>query len=1105
MADEDVLQDKPRERAVVHARARRQGAKGGSNAEARLAALRAGRPEVLSPAPSPVIPGASNWMPLGPSAIPNGQTYSGARVLVSGRVTEILVHPTTPSTLFVATARGGVWKTEDGGRTWMPRSDNEASLAIGAMALAPSSPDVLYAGTGEGNIYYYRTTFELSSINESYQGVGILKSTDGGGTWISQATAELSGACCYALAVHPTDPDTAFVATSRGLYRTVDGGGTWTSLTNGLPAISSTVIAATDVVIDPTAPDTVHVAFWAGGVYRTANATATNPSFSSVAGLPASISRVSLAIAPSAPSTVYATTATAGDGFGGLYRIVGGTFQAITLGGTAIDSYGAYTAGLAVDISTPDIVYVSGVSLYKAVRDTATGTWAVSDIGGPFHPDNHAIATHPTNHLHVYAGTDGGVYESLDGGATWDDAINSGLSLTQFEFINQHPVSPAVVFGGTQDNGTEQFRNSVVFHHAADGDGGAVLVDQASPKNVLHTYYGTAVERSTQGGAFGTFATNVSAGLAGGSLFYPPMEADATDPSNVAFGTDRLCLDDSQGVGGWPTQVTLPGISGVVSAIDYVNSSLIYAATSSGQVYRAVRSGTTWTAARISTTPLPSRWIWDVASRPDNADHVVVVMAGFGSPHVYEGTVATGGGSAAWADVSGTAPARLPDIPVNSLQIDPVTPDTMYVGTDIGVFRTRDAGMTWVSYNNGLPNTAVYDLKLHGPSRLLRAATHGRGLWERKVDATTAPNVELFVRDHLMDTAHASPAPGVAAAFADPLHGVTLGQQLWWWMCADAKIDSPEGLPPSYQIPVSSVDYVAFEARLAHRSVKRQRSNRLYVQVHNRGPVPATDAIVKALYANATSGLPDLPADFWTRFPGDSLDPTSRWTPIGSAQTAAPVRQALPAVVEWNWTPPATTAEHTCLLVVVDSAADPIPTAHRVTNIAQLVTSERRVGLRNLHVVDAPPGPSPTLAELGLRVLSSTDLFAFSITGRGWKAGLLIPRTVAEKLDGERFERRKLDKPLAAALDARREAWECAGRSVKRQRVFDDPVLVMFGGAGRSLLRRLPAGRAGVTAFLVLYPDASAVPGTLTVVQQSRKQVVGGNTFVLRRQKARKG
>jgi hypothetical protein len=252
--------------------------------------------------------------------------------------------------------------------------------------------------------------------------------------------------------------------------------------------------------------------------------------------------------------------------------------------------------------------------------------------GGTIHPDNHAFAGHPTDHLTIYAGNDGGIYKSTDGGATWDDRINEGITITQFEFIGQHPTSDAMVIGGTQDNGTEMFRNHPAFYHSADGDGGAAGVDASDPRNVIHTYYSASPERSTQGGKFGSYSP-ISSGLLGGSLFYPPFAYDETNAQNLAFGTDRINLDSSQGTGSWPTKVTLPGITGRVSAIHYPNSNLIYAGTSAGRVYRLTKSGASWTATAIHAAPLPSRWIWDISTLPGDTNTLVVVMAGFGTPH----------------------------------------------------------------------------------------------------------------------------------------------------------------------------------------------------------------------------------------------------------------------------------------------------------------------------------------------------------------------------------------------------------------------------------------------------------------------------------------
>ena len=167
-------------------------------------------------------------------------------------------------------------------------------------------------------------------------------------------------------------------------------------------------------------------------------------------------------MSPSNPGRVFAVVSDAGDFLSGIYRTTLAatpTWQTLTLAGAPIDVYGAYTLNVAVDLSTPEIIYVSGVSLYRLVRNSS-GDWEATDIGGVIHPDNHALATHPTDDLTIYAGNDGGVYRSTDGGASWDDSINTDLCIAQFEFIDQHPTSDAVAIGGTQDNGTEQFRGT---------------------------------------------------------------------------------------------------------------------------------------------------------------------------------------------------------------------------------------------------------------------------------------------------------------------------------------------------------------------------------------------------------------------------------------------------------------------------------------------------------------------------------------------------------------------------------------------------------------------------------------------------------------------
>jgi len=1055
-------------------------------ADLRLAAIEASRG--LSPFNetnmTPATPGGSNWVELGPTAVPNGQTYGSAHVLVSGRVTEIVQHPTNPLIIYIASARGGVWKTIDGGLTWVSTSDNQASLAIGALAISKSNPQVLYAGTGEGDIYYYRLIYPLNSINASYEGAGVLKTTNGGTSWVLQGQSQFTGACFYKIAVNPTNDNIAFGATNRGLFRTTNGGTTWTQLTNGLPAISSAIVACCDIVIHPTNPNIAYCAFWAKGIYKTTNASAANPNWTLLAGgLPtANLERISLAISPTAPNNVYALMANSSDSFGGFYTSAndGSTWSLALSSGVSV--YGAYTSNVFVDISTPDIVYLSGVDVYKATR--TSGTWSVSPVGTNIHPDNHAFAGHPTNHLVIYAGNDGGIYKSSNGGSSWDDSINEGMNIMQFEFLGQHPTSDAEAIAGTQDNGTQMFRNHPAFYHSANGDGGQAGIDATTPRNVIHTYYGASPERSTQGGKLGSYAS-ISGGLVGGGLFYPPFAYDDTNSQNLAFGTDRINLDSAQGTGGWPTKVTLPGISGDVSAIHYVNSSLIYAATSSGEVYRLTFAGS-WMATLISTSALPGRWIWDISALPGNPNIVIVVLAGFGAPHVWRGALV--GSTFTWTNISGTGSSGVPDVPVNSLVIDPLNATHFYIGTDVGVFRTTNAGSTWQLFSDGLPNTAVYDLRLQANTRMLRAATHGRGLWERRLDVTSLPDVDLYVRDNLMSTGRIVPTPSpLIAAFEDPLQYVSVGDQLWWWQCADAKVDSPAAITHNYQYPIAQVDYLIYETLLRHSDTQRGVTNRVYVQIHNRGIQTANNVTVKILYADASPGLPNLPSDFWTAFPGNGNQ--TFWKAIGSAKVIPNLSPRHPEILEWDWVPPLSASSHSCLLIVVDCPSDPIPAGNKVFDIGTLVTQEKRVGLKNLHVINALPSPYWSGLTIYGRA-DGRDTLRIQNLPAGWSVGVLFPEKIADKLDLKGLKRTTATKKQITTLQ------KFLGREVKASELkhFYAPTEPKRGVE----IANVPGAKTGFPLLFVVQADDSAQAGSFSLIQTVGQAVIGGNTFVLR-------
>jgi hypothetical protein len=1058
-----------------------------------MAAAMTGSPFAVAP-----VAGVSNWVQLGPTAIPKGQTYSAARVLVTGRITSIVVDPTAPNTIYCGAAQGGVWKTINGGLSWVATSDNEVSLAIGALAMDPSNHLVIYAGTGEGNF-----------SGDSYYGNGVLKSTNGGASWAVLATSTFAGTRFSRIAVTPGTPTRVFAATGNGVFRSIDAGVNWSLMSSGTPAAM-----ATDVVIDPTTPTTVYAAFWGQGIYKCTNAGAATPTWTKLtSGLPAgAFTRISLGISPSSPQTLYALIANTSYVVDGFYRTTnGGTnWAAVPLPGGSIGGQGFYNLNVAVDPTTPDIVFLSGISVWKATRSMA-GVWSFTDVGGAFHPDNHAFAFDPTNHLKVYAGSDGGIYRSSDGGITWTDSVNEGLCIMQCEFIDQHPSSDAVLFSGTQDNGTEQFRNSPIFNHADDGDGGYCAVDRTVPNNVLSTYYGNSPKRSTVGGKFGTWMS-VSGGIAGPGLFYPPMALDETNPNNAAFGTDRINLDAAQGTGGWPTKVTLPGMSGSVSAIHYTNSNLIYAATCSGKVYRLVKSGSTWTATAIHAAPLPvGPFITDIATVPGSPNTIILTMSGFGHGHVWRGIFS--GTSATWTNISGSGTSAIPDIPANALVIDPSATNTFYVATDVAVYRSINGGASWTQFSEGLPNTAVFDMRLHNPTRLLRAATHGRGVWERKLDVPSVSSVDLFFRDHLMSTGRILPAPDyVAAAFEDPLQFVNLGDLLSHWMSADIKVDALEGSPPAFQMAVSAVDYLAFEVKLQHRNAQRGNVNRAYVDVHNRGFAPAANVTVKLLWADASAGLPPLPPDFWTAFPNNSTN-TTVWHPLnkGAAtfQTIATLSPTEPTVLEWDFPLPTSAATHSCLLAVMDCPADPIPAGNKIFNVDSLVRNEKRVALKNLHVVNIPPATtlwttldffSPGVVTSGIKIIGASV--------SGGTIGFLLPKaaqptTAAGKSSkkgaaaarpGDLVRRKPTDQMIKSLKDR---LPDLAGKlDLTRLYVLDKETK----GGGISGVKIPKAGLRA--AVLLTAPNKANAYDTFSVVQEEDGKVVGGSTYVIVASKA---
>ena len=288
------------------ARSRRKLAEGAGHERVRLTLDRLGV-EMLEERYllSTSVPVTSNWTFMGPAPILNGQT-PGAEP-VTGRIAAIAAHPTDANTIYVAAAGGGVWKTTDGGTSWTAKSDSQATLFMGALAVARSNPNIIYAGTGE-----------TSNSGLSFYGRGVLKSVDGGNTWTLLGNAQFDRRTISAIVINPTNPNTVYAAVgangingvngNTGVWKSTDGGVTWNNTTTAISATQD----YSDLVMDPSDPNVLYTAVGtsvgnaANGVYKTTNG---GTSWSVAGNFPTgtNVGRTKIAISRTSPQTLYSS------------------------------------------------------------------------------------------------------------------------------------------------------------------------------------------------------------------------------------------------------------------------------------------------------------------------------------------------------------------------------------------------------------------------------------------------------------------------------------------------------------------------------------------------------------------------------------------------------------------------------------------------------------------------------------------------------------------------------------------------------------------------------------------------------------------------------
>ncbi len=771
---------------------------------------------------------------------------------MAGRVTDIEGIPGT-RTFFVAAATSGIWKTTNAGTTFRPVFDNERVVSMGDLAIAPSDPDIVWAGTGEED-----------SRNSISPGGGVYKSTDGGLTWRLMGLEDTQA--IGRIIVHPRDPDLVYVAAlghpwganeERGLYRTEDGGETWERV-----HYVSDKAGFVDIAMHPRDPDVLFASSWerVRGPYFLQSGGPGSALWKSTdggdtweevkgGGFPETEKgRIGIAIAPSYPRVMYAIveakTPEEPDAEGnkhgsGLYRSDDGgeTWRFMNSNNTRP----FYYSQVRVAPDDPDLVYWSSLYLSK------DGGKTVGNPAGGVHVDHHAMWWDPVDPDHFILGNDGGIAITWDRGGNYD--FPNTVPMGQFYAVSYNMDIPYRVCGGLQDNYTwcgpsrraEGAIDNHMWYSIGGGDGFYAPQDPTNPDIVFgESQQGRIYWRNTATGEqhsldqpdwrerTKTLRDSIAI-LSGDDPDNPPAEARARiealqarvradsalwdmrfnwstplelsphDPQTLYIGANRvlkwtyetdemepispdLTYADAEKIriaygetGGITRDVT--GAENFATIVALAESKLeegeLYAGTDDGRVWRTPE-GAEWIELTDRFPGVPAgTYVSRIEPSSHDRNRFYVTFDNHRRddyrPYVY----VTDDGGETFRSISSNLPTGGPDF-VHVIREDPVNPNLLFVGTDVGAYVTLDRGRSWTRFMNGLPTVPVHDLKIHPRERELIAGTHGRSIWI----ADIAPLQQL--RDGRLPQRVAVFEPKTAVQYADrPVGGEFTAQKVF--------------------------------------------------------------------------------------------------------------------------------------------------------------------------------------------------------------------------------------------------------------------------------------------------------------------------------------